>query len=480
VSSDEGTPERYRLGGRERRGLLAGWRGGQIASVATGLALSVAMLRMLSGGAGMGAAALFTLAGVAGACWPVRGRTIDEWGPALVRQLALTATGERRWRDQAPWSGKLADGQAAPRAARKGCFDGITVGGSPDGRCGVVFDGGARTCSAVIACTGSGFALLGWEERGDRVSAWSRLLASVARDGTGVHRLQWIERCAPDDGAGLREHFAALAADGTATPAGRSYGELLDVAGRAGVRHELHVVVTVREPRRAGRGAAVPRDVALERLARETASLERGLRQAGAVVLGVLSCDELRALIAAAFEETAGLPHDGPWPSAYDVEWDHLRADGLVHATYWVAEWPRSDVGNDFLVPFVTGGAVRRTIALTLAPVAPLQATRHAEQARTSGVADAELRRRHGFAVTARARQQHDDVLARESELAAGHASYRFSGYVTVSAPDMATLGRACEVMERLAAGSQLDLRRLYGTQDAAFLATLPLGRGLA
>jgi hypothetical protein len=48
-------------------------------------------------------------------------------------------------------------------------------------------------------------------------------------------------------------------------------------------------------------------------------------------------------------------------------------------------------------------GGLRRTIAVTMAPVAPLRAVRRAEHDRTSGVADAELRNRHGFAVTARA-----------------------------------------------------------------------------
>ena len=35
--------------------------------------------------------------------------------------------------------------------------------------------------------------------------------------------------------------------------------------------------------------------------------------------------------------------------------------DGTWHATYWVAEWPRTDVGPDFLGPllFVVGAGAR-------------------------------------------------------------------------------------------------------------------------
>ena len=116
---------------------------------------------------------------------------------------------------------------------------------------------------------------------------------------------------------------------------------------------------------------------------------------------------------------------------------------------------------------------------MTMAPVAPLRASRAAEHARPSGVADAELRRRHGFAVTARARRDHDGVLRREAELALGHASYRFSGFVTVAAAERDELDRSCEAVERAATLAQLELRRLYGAQDHGLLASLPAGRGL-
>jgi hypothetical protein len=81
--------------------------------------------------------------------------------------------------------------------------------------------------------------------------------------------------------------------------------------------------------------------------------------------------------------------------------------------------------------------------------------------------------------VTARARRDHDAVLQRESELALGHASYRFSGFVTVTAAGRDELDRSCEAVERAATLAQLELRRLYGAQDQGLLASLPAGRGL-
>jgi hypothetical protein len=113
-----------------------------------------------------------------------------------------------------------------------------------------------------------------------------------------------------------------------------------------------------------------------------------------------------------------------------------------------------------------------------MAPVPPTRAVRAAEHARTSGVADAELRRRHGFALTQRTRREQEAVFRREGELAAGHAAYRFSGYITVTAAGRDELELACSRTEHAAALARLELRRLFGDQAAAFCCTLPVGRG--
>ena len=77
---------------------------------------------------------------------------------------------------------------------------------------------------------------------------------------------------------------------------------------------------------------------------------------------------------------------------------------------------------------------VRRTMSVVMEPLGPIEASRKVEQARTADIADAELRRRGGFLATARRRREEEILVRREVELADGHAQYRFSGYVTVSA----------------------------------------------
>ena len=164
---------------------------------------------------------------------------------------------------------------------------------------------------------------------------------------------------------------------------------------------------------------------------------------------------------------------------AVQAEWGCLRSDETWHATYWVAEWPRVDVGPDFLAPLLLGPD-RRSLAVVMEPLSPARAVRQAERARTADVADAELRRRGGFLTTARRAREAEVAVRREEELADGHASFRFSGYVSVSARTREQLAADCDATEQAAAQCRLELRRLYGDQEKALTCTLPLGRGLA
>jgi hypothetical protein len=113
-------------------------------------------------------------------------------------------------------------------------------------------------------------------------------------------------------------------------------------------------------------------------------------------------------------------------------------------------------------------------------PLGPEKAVRKVEASRTADIADAELRRRNGFVFTARHSRQSEVLARREAELADGHASFRFSGYVTVSSPTEGELVTACEAMQHAASQARLVVRRLYGDQARSYTCTLPLARGLA
>jgi len=182
---------------------------------------------------------------------------------------------------------------------------------------------------------------------------------------------------------------------------------------------------------------------------------------------------------AAAHPELDGVALSAGLPVASEESWSALRTDDTWHATFWVAEWPRVEVGPDFLAPLLLHTEGQRSVSVIMGPLPPSVGIREVEAARTAQVADETLRQRAGFLSTARRMREAEGAARREAELSDGHASYRFSGYVTVSARSAEELEEACGQVVQSGHQCRLELRRLYGVQDLAFTWTLPLGRGL-
>ena len=495
---------RYRFPPLERRGVIAGWRGGQVGIVAAGLVLAVLALRSRPSLPGVAVAVTVVGAAVAAAFWPVAGRTGEQWLPVLVRWVSAGVRGRRFQADPGPTRGRALEvpghgggpvtvhdgGAHRHTVSTVSVFDGLRICSSTDdgrsegaGGFGVVVDDRARTVTAVLSVRGHSFALLGPQEQDARVAAWARVLAAPVREGSAVHRLQWVETCLPDDGRAVRGHLADHAVLAPASPAAEAYRSLLDESAPVTRRHRVLVAVTVHRGRsaRAVRGAGGGLAGALVVLAREVTAVHRSLGAADIGVDGVLGRDSLVGVLAEALHPApagAGRPAPGPWPMGTEARWEAVRTDGAWHAVYWISEWPRVDVRPDFLGPLLFA-PLRRTLSVVLEPVDPTRAARQVAQARTAGLADGELRRRNGFLSSARHAREHASVEDRDVELADGHAQYRFSGYVGVTADSGPELETACAALEQAAGQARLEVRRLYGQQDAALLCLLPLGRGL-
>jgi len=459
MATERDRPVHYRFGPLQRRGVVAGWRGGQIATIATGLLFAVLVLRAQSSVVGALAALVLVCAAVAVATWPIGGRSLEEWAPDAVRYT--TSLGHRRRRSANPFSSMqimavdLSSGAADDGWRRRDAAQ----------QAGVVFDDAARTYTAVLRASDAGFVLVGEHEKADRVSAWAGVLASFARASTPVHRLQWVARSVP---AGVQGRPREL-------------------------RHEVLLSVTVHAGKALGqvRSSGGARAGAASAVLREAASLRRRLSDAGISAEGVLAPAELSRAIRLGFGSSNGIENDTrsedqispswqwPWPMGVEVAWREVTVDATSHVTYWISEWPRTDVRPDFLCPLLLLAGSRVAVSVVMEPIAPLEAARKIEQSRTSDIADSELRRRGGFLATARRHREEENLVSRETELADGHAPYRFTGYVTASAECRDELDDACRQAEQAAARCGLELRPCYGDQARAFLATLPLGRGL-
>ena len=498
--------QRYRFGPLERTGLIGSLRPTQVIIIAVSLTAGVILMRTLSSGAGVvSALALALLA--AGLCfWPINGRSVEEWLPIVTKHAWRHVRGRHIQLSPAPQAGaRLApDGRPEPVAALpEGARDLELLAAPFNGNTvGVIKDGRAHTYTAVLAVKVTSFGLLDRAEQESRQAGWGSVLAALAREGSPVSRIQWVERTVPADGDEIGRYLGeewkrdAVALDSLSM---QSYLDLTSTAPAVTTDHELFVCFQI-DAKRAWRqikrmGGKDGADAgACGVLVRELEALAERLATADVRVVGALRPGMLAAAVRVAFDpwsrpglarlqatdhDRDGIDEAAAWPIGADTSWSHYRADGSFHATYWIAIWPRIDVGAAFLSPLLLQAQMVRAIAVTIEPISPLKAIREVEAARTTDVADRELRGRMGFMETARRRRHTDAVSRREEELADGHAAMRFAGYVTVSARTFEELERNCSEIEHAAQMSRLELLRLYGQQEEAFTYTLPLCRGL-
>ncbi len=481
----------------DHRAVLLGMRVPQVVILGAAVVLAVATAMAVPSALGLLIGLAFLAVGAAGAVVPVRGRSLDQWLPVVLRWGAAGARHQRKWVSPVPLLGN-AKGKG-DKAAPPPPLAGVTLlrvsrlGGRD---VAVIKDPRAGTFSAVAACRGQAFALLDPAEQDRLCALWGQALASFAQDASPVARLAWVERTVPEAGDALNAYLKDNAVLDEDHPAYGSYAELIAEAGPVSQHHDVYVVLSISMGRakRAIHQAGGGDQGACEVLLREMTTLTERLRQADIDVVGVLAPRQLSGVLRGAFDprclrslaqrsrrdgDDAGAAGRNAWPMATEVAWSHYRADSGLHATYWMAELPRRDVRADFIHPLLLRPSGMHSVAVVMEPVAPSKAARAVESAHASHVADEELRAKAGYLPSARRRREHEAILAREAELADGHAEFRFSGYVTVTARSEEALEYAAGEIEQLGYDAQVELRRLYGEQDQAFTYTLPLGRGL-
>ena len=494
---------RFVFGPRDRRGVLLGLRLGQLVILFGGgvTVLAIVMATRASPLSLVAVAALLTVAGSA-AFVPVAGRGVDEWLPALAH---FALTGRRVWRSRQPRRGqrllatrrgeaRVVDGQPDLPPVLRGC----TLLGVPVSRglLGVVKDARLATWTAVLRVRGSGFVLLDATEKAGRMAGWGAVQSALAHNGSPVSALQVVVRSMREDPTGLARHLCERRDLDLSSPILHSYLALLDEACPVTHAQDVHIALQVsaerarRQIRQAGGGDAGAAAV----LSRQLQAFQAQLERADVGVDGALPPRLLARTLREAFDPAAlttlrlaGNPdadNDGvsvanAGPLVARCGWRCYETDSGLHASYWISEWPRTPVGPDYLIPLLLQTSARMAVSVCMQPVDPIRARRDLEMARTEHLAEMELRARHGFRISIDRHRQADAVERREADLADGHAEFRFSGHITVTAPSVEELERACGHVEEQARAAWLDVRRMDGEHDRGFCATLPLCRGL-
>jgi hypothetical protein len=491
---------RFVFGPLEKRGLLGGWSAVQVLVVAVGLLVAVGVLRATGGLGGMVLALGIGLSSLALATFSVNGRNVLEWLPVLAKHGFDIISGRMFWSSELPMSGShlmCADGL---RTRVQQHFAGISFSslGNASSGVGIVHDRFEAHLVAVISVRASGFVLSDAVEQSRRAKAWGALLASLASSSASIQRIQWVARTSFDDATSIREHYlgslcapsrswSSLSKEaanslGALGPARVSYEQLLAQGLPYGAKHETFLALAMSVPTRMDIMVKQLRARELVMLAEELCRSLQTIGATGSILSPRELLDALDSSISPGQREALQNRRanvSSVWPMAYQTHWDRIRIDQNWRVTYWIAEWPRSAVGPDFLTSVLLEPSVPKSVSLVMAPMSPEQARREAERARLDDVVDAEMRRRSGFLNTARRAKEQEAVIRREQELTEGHASFRFSGWVTVTGFSEEELESHCERLESSAGRAGVCLRKMFGMQDVAWLYTLPLARGL-
>jgi len=437
---DEVEP-RYRLGPLERRGTVAGWRAGQVGVVAAAGALAGLVVAWSTSGPALLAAVVLVAGGGLAATLPIAGRSCDEWIPSLAAHV------RRR----------------GPRRLLAVDVVGVEAAGRSVGV--VRHRSGALSC--VLALDSTGISLLDAATRSRRVEGMSAAIGALAREGCVVERVGWTasaRRRTTDEVLGDLRRRGDLG-----TPAATAYRSLLEAV--APVALDRQVLLSLRSG--AGRGPA-DEGARASALLDEAANVATALADAGHRRATLLGPDEVTTELE---RRHCAIGPDGAVVLDGEAAFGDVALEGRRTVAFWVAQWPRHDVTAELLAPLLLADE-RRTVSVVMEPVRPSAALRRAATAKTSEVADAEIRRRAGFLQDRSQQRRGAHVAEREAELVDGHASLRVAGFVAVEVGDEDVEAGVAEA-ELAASQARLVLRRLQGDHGRGVVATLPLCGGL-
>lgn len=471
---------------RSRRGILLGLSLPQLVLVSCTLALL--LMTVVSTGL-LGALALTPLWAASGALIAIRrhGRSLIDWAPIVARYAHRRRTGQTLWLAR-PVTRPRQDG-ILHLPGTTASLKMVTPGDSANGAA-AVHDPHQQTLTAIARVSSRAFALLDPAAQNRNVGSWGRALAGIARTGH-IATVQVLERTVPDSGDALSRHWNQNGQP--QTPAGQIYSELVASAGPAAAPHETYLAISLdlKAARRLISQAGGGLPGAFTVMEQTTASIAQAARNAGLRVTGWLTSREIAAVIRTAYDpgalaalqqwsETGRAEADpaAAGPVVQVEEYDRLTTDSARHATYWVENWPRTEMGAGFLHGIMFTAGVRRSLSLIYVPQGLESALRDVQRKKAAIIADANERARRGQVDAEEDSVEYADVKMRERQLIAGHADVALTGLVTVTAETDALLDAACAQIETHAVTSGVDLRRLnYQQPDAFALTALPLAR---
>ncbi len=340
--------------------------------------------------------------------------------------------------------------------------------------------------AVVIGTEPDGAALVDKEQIDVWVADWGLWLADLGA-GPGVEAASVTVETAPDSGTRLRREVGLNVDDDAPPFAQAMLREVVDHYPAGSSTVKAYVAITFSAAQRSG-----SRKRAAEEMARELAArlpgLTGALQATGAGAAHPLSAQELCEAIRIAYDpaaaglideahaagETPELSWPDVGPSAAQASWDGYRHDSAYSCTWAMTSAPRGSVQAGVLARLLAPhrDIARKRVTLLYRPL---------DAARAAAIVEADLRAAEFRASSTSKPAARDSLAVRAaaataSEEASGAGLVQFGLLVTATVADLDKAPDARAAIDNLAATARLRVRPVYGSQDSAFAAALPLG----
>lgn len=340
--------------------------------------------------------------------------------------------------------------------------------------------------AVVIGTEPDGAALVDQEQIDIWVADWGHWLANLG-DEPGVEAASVTVETAPDTGTRLRREVGLNTDDDAPAFARAMLQEVVDDYPAGSSTVKAYVAITFSAAHRNG-GKRRAADEMGRELAARLPGLTSALQATGAGSAHPLSAQELCEAIRIAYDpaaaslideahaagETPELTWPDVGPSAAQASWDGYRHDSAYSSTWSMTSAPRGSVQSGVLARLLAPhrDIARKRVTILYRPL---------DAARAAAIVEADLRAAE-FRLTSSSKPAARDSLAvraaaaTATEEASGAGLVQFGMLVTATVNDLDRTADARAAVDNLAATARLRLRPVYGSQDSAFAAALPLG----
>lgn len=340
--------------------------------------------------------------------------------------------------------------------------------------------------SIVIGTEPDGAALVDQEQVDVWVADWGHWLANLGNE-PGIEAASVTIETAPDSGTRLRREVEMSMDSNAPAFAQEMLREVVSRYPAGSSTVKAYVAITFSASRRSGSKKRKAEEMARE-LASRLPGLTGGLQATGAGAAHPLSAQELCEIIRVAYDPASASLIDEAhamgqvpslsWvdvgPAATQASWDGYRHDSAYSCTWAMSQAPRGNVQSGVLARLLAPhrDIARKRVTLLYRPI---------DAARAAAIVEADLRAAE-FRMTSSSKPAARDSLAvraaaaTASEEASGAGLVQFGMLVTATVTDFSRKADANAAIDNLSASARLRLRPVYGSQDSAFAAALPLG----